>query len=208
MRRLGLDAVVLANEAYLEHARVAYEDADEVFVQFSTDDELERLSRGRQVLVATHFQSMRSVAEVWDRRQDFLPVYYVQDYEPFFTVNVNGGAPESLEARSSYDRVPGMLRFAKTHWICNAVGRVRGLRTSPPLETDPLHRRSSDEALGIATGAALGGTGRRARHIAHSRDHHPPDLQHLRPPGQRAATRHFHRRPPAAAATDFGEFAG
>jgi glycosyltransferase involved in cell wall biosynthesis len=90
------------------------------------------------VLVATHFKSVRSVAAVWDRRQDFLPVYYVQDYEPFFTVNVNGGAPESLEARASYDLVPGMLLFAKTHWICNAVGRVRALpvaKVEPGIDT-------------------------------------------------------------------------
>jgi glycosyltransferase involved in cell wall biosynthesis len=104
------------------------------------------------VLVATHFKSVRSVAAVWERRQDFLPVYYVQDYEPFFTVNVNGGAPESLEARSSYDLVPRMVLFAKTHWICNAVGRVRAL---PVAKVEP----SIDERLFTATGGCLRASG-------------------------------------------------
>ncbi len=138
LRSLGVDAVILANESYMKYARIAYEDADELFVEFATDEQLEQLSRDRQVLVATHFKSVRSVAAVWQRRQDFLPVYYVQDYEPFFTVNVNGGAPESLEARASYDLIPGMLLFAKTHWICNAVGRVRSLpvaKVEPGIDT-------------------------------------------------------------------------
>ena len=148
LRRLGVDTVVLANDTYMEYARLAYDDADEVFREFTTDDELEQLSRGRQVLVATHFKSVRSVAAVWERRQDFLPAYYVQDYEPFFTVNVNGGAPESLEARASYDLVDGMLLFAKTHWICNAVGRVRHF---PVAKIEP----GIDETLFTATEGCL-----------------------------------------------------
>jgi glycosyltransferase involved in cell wall biosynthesis len=148
MRRLGVDALILANRTYLEYARLAYHDVDEVFVEFATHDDVERLSRGREVLIATHFKSMSPVAAVWQRRQDFLPVYYVQDYEPFFTVNVNGGAPESLEARSSYDAIPDALLFAKTHWICNAVGRVRGL---PVAKIEP----GIDERLFHATKGAL-----------------------------------------------------
>jgi len=136
----------------MKYARLAYEDADELFVEYETDEALERLSRGREVLIATHFKSVRSVAAVWERRQDFLPVYYVQDYEPFFTVNVNGGAPESLEARTSYDLIPGMLLFAKTHWICNAVGRVRAL---PVAKVEP----GIDSSLFTATHGCLRPTG-------------------------------------------------
>lgn len=127
LRQLGVDTVVLANRSYIEHARSAYATTDEIFVECCDDDDVERLSRGRSVLVATHFKSVRSVAAVWATRRDFLPVYYVQDYEPFFTLNVNGGAPDSLEARSSYGAIDGMLLFAKTDWICNTVGRVRSL---------------------------------------------------------------------------------
>jgi hypothetical protein len=152
MRELGVDAVVLAHQSYLENARRAYRNADAVFEAYDTDDDLERLSRGREVLIATHFMSVRSVAAVWDQRQDFLPVYYVQDYEPFFSVNVNGGAPASLEARSSYDLIPGMLLFAKTHWICNATGRVRRL---PVAKVEP----SIDETLFTATTGCLGPSG-------------------------------------------------
>ena len=150
MRKLGIDAVVYANDHYMRFARLAYDDVDEIFVEYASDadDDVERLSRDRQVLVATHFKSVRLVANVWSRRQDFLPAYYVQDYEPFFTVNVNGGAPESLEARSSYDLIPGLPLFAKTHWICNAVGRVRSL---PVGKVEP----GIDETLYTATEGCL-----------------------------------------------------
>ncbi len=134
LRRLGVDAVIFAFSDFMRYARAAYDDADELFVALDDPSEVEARSRGRDVLVATHFQSVRIVAHVWEQRQDFLAAYYCQDYEPFFGVNINGGTAALAEARASYDLVPGMLLFAKTHWICNAIGRVHGL---PVAKVEP-----------------------------------------------------------------------
>ena len=124
----------------MDRARAAYENADELFLPFTDEDDLERLSRGRDVLVATHFKSVPLVARVREQRRDFLPAYYVQDYEPFFGLNVNGGTPDSVEAAASYQLVPDMLLFAKTHWLCNVVGRMHGI---PVAKVEP----SIDETL-------------------------------------------------------------
>lgn len=140
MRRLGVDAVIFASSDYMPNARAAYDDADELFVGFDHEGEIEMLSRGRDVLVATHFKSLPMVADVWSQRRDFMAAYYVQDYEPFFAMNVNGGTAELAEARASYDLIPDMLLFAKTHWICNAVGRAHG---RPVAKVEP----SIDETL-------------------------------------------------------------
>jgi glycosyltransferase involved in cell wall biosynthesis len=61
------------------------------------------------------------------RRQDFLPAYYIQDYEPFFTA---GGSNDVLEAIESYTAISDCLLFAKTHWLCNIVGDRHGLHVA------------------------------------------------------------------------------
>ena len=124
----------------MDRARAAYEDADEVFRPFTDEDDLERLSRGRDVLGGDPLQVRTMVARVREQRGDFLPAYYVQDYEPFFGLNVNGGTPDSVEAAASYRLVPDMLLFAKTHWLCNVVGRLHGI---PVAKVEP----SIDETL-------------------------------------------------------------
>jgi glycosyltransferase involved in cell wall biosynthesis len=56
------------------------------------------------------------------QRSNFLPAYYVQDYEPFFT------APYMAEeAIASYTALEDMLLFAKSHWLCNVVAERHGL---------------------------------------------------------------------------------
>ena len=79
---------------------------------------------------------------------------------------------ESLEARASYDSIPGMLLFAETHWICNAVGRVQRL---PVAKIEP----GIDEQLFTATHGCLRPSGpyARARH-GPAPDLAPPALRH------------------------------
>ena len=82
----------------LDRARAAYDDADDVFVPYRDDGELDAHHRQADVIAATHFKSAVLVAELQARRDDFLPAYYVQDYEPFFTsrdsADVAGGDRE------------------------------------------------------------------------------------------------------------------
>jgi GT2 family glycosyltransferase/glycosyltransferase involved in cell wall biosynthesis len=118
LRDLGLDAwIALAGHAQ-QRARDTYDDADEIFHPFETVDELAHLTRSADVISATHFKSAALVAELRERRADFLPAYYVQDYEPFFT---SRNSEDTAEAIQSYTLIPGCLLFAKTHWLCNIV---------------------------------------------------------------------------------------
>ena len=124
MRTLGLDAQIALRAKSFERARGAYDDADEVFVPYRDDSELEHVTAGADVIAATHFKSASLVAELQSRRDDFLPAYYVQDYEPFFTSRDSADVKEAID---SYTLIPGCLLFAKTHWLCNIVSRRHGV---------------------------------------------------------------------------------
>ncbi|HEY6551053.1 MAG TPA: glycosyltransferase, partial [Solirubrobacterales bacterium] len=127
LRQLGVQARILLPEQAWERAQAAYPDAREVFETFADFDELAARSAGADVISATHFKSIKMLADLRARREDFLPAYYVQDYEPFFTFNDLGDVGE---ARDSYSAVPGCLLFAKTHWLCNIVGDRHGIHVA------------------------------------------------------------------------------
>ncbi len=127
LQRLGVPARILLPERAWERAQAAYPDAPTVFETFADLDELAARSAGADVISATHFKSMKMLADLRARREDFLPAYYVQDYEPFFTF---GDLGDVGEARDSYAAVPGCLLFAKTHWLCNIVGDRHGIHVA------------------------------------------------------------------------------
>ena len=124
MRALGLDARIALRAKAIGRARAAYDDADEVFVPYRDAAELEHVTAQADVIAATHFKSAVLVAGLQARRDNFLPAYYVQDYEPFFTSRDSADVKEAIE---SYTLMPGCLLFAKTHWLCNIVSRRHGV---------------------------------------------------------------------------------
>jgi GT2 family glycosyltransferase len=123
MQRLGLRARILLPQSAWERATAAYPDAAEVFETFGDGDDLALKTAGADVISATHFKSVALLAGLRVRREDFLPAYYIQDYEPFFAPH---GSPSFREALDSYTAVPDCLLFAKTHWLCNVVGERHG----------------------------------------------------------------------------------
>jgi|GEM_PF-1188738 len=118
LRELGVPARILIPDASLPRVAAAYED-DEVFETFSDLDELAAKTGAADVISATHYKSVAMLADLRSRRDNFLPAYYVQDYEPFFTAP---GSEDFKEAIASYQAVPDSLLFAKSHWLCNIVG--------------------------------------------------------------------------------------
>jgi GT2 family glycosyltransferase/glycosyltransferase involved in cell wall biosynthesis len=146
MRRLGLQARILLPEKAWERAAAAYPDAEEVFETFGDADELARQAAGADVISATHFKSVVLLADLRARRDDFLPAYYIQDYEPFFAPH---GSPSFHEALDSYTAIPDCLLFAKTHWLCNVVGERHGRHVA---KVEP----SLDERLFRAPAAGRG----------------------------------------------------
>lgn len=120
MNRLGVDArIAVRSGNYSEYLQL-YHDVpckDELFVTFKYDD-LAKATIDYDIVVATIFNSVNYLRRILDINPSILPCYYVQDYEPFFF------APQTdawNEASLSYTAIPGMVLFAKTHWIAHRV---------------------------------------------------------------------------------------
>lgn len=156
LRRLGAPArIAIAAEA-IERARAAYTEADEIFVPFADEAELAALAAGADVVVATHHTTVPTVRRLHDRYGGFLPAYYAQDYEPFF---IDPGSPQLIDALDSYDAIPGQLVFAKTHWLRNLIGHLRGAdvaKVEPSLDTELFSTEGREEhAAGPVRVAAM-----------------------------------------------------
>ncbi|WP_259312841.1 glycosyltransferase [Capillimicrobium parvum] len=148
LRQLGVNAHIALPERAFTRAQAVYDDAAEVFQTFRDEDDLVDKTAGADVISATHFKSVAMVQRVRQAREDFLPAYYIQDYEPFFASK----NPEDVaEAVESYTAIEDMLLFAKTHWLCNVVGEVHGLhvaKVEPSIDEQlyvpPLRPRDPD----------------------------------------------------------------
>jgi glycosyltransferase involved in cell wall biosynthesis/GT2 family glycosyltransferase len=145
LRRLGVPARIALQDRALGRARKAYDDADEVFETFTDADDLTERTADANVIIATHFKSVATVAAVRARRDDFLAAYYVQDYEPMFKF---ASRADNEEAAGSYTAIPDVLLFAKTHWLCNLVSRRHGVFVA---KVEP----SIDEAVYSASDAEV-----------------------------------------------------
>jgi GT2 family glycosyltransferase/glycosyltransferase involved in cell wall biosynthesis len=122
LRDLGVPARIALPQWDRERAAAIYEDAEEIFQTFSDEEDLTAKTADAEVISATHHKSVALLQAIRSRRSDFLPAYYVQDYEPFFT------APYMAEeAIASYTALPDMLLFAKSRWLCNVVAERHGL---------------------------------------------------------------------------------
>ncbi|HXS46158.1 MAG TPA: glycosyltransferase, partial [Solirubrobacterales bacterium] len=137
LRRLGVKARVLLASSSWKRALEAYEDAEQLFEPFDDLVALAEKTAGADIISATHYKSVALLAGLRERRDDFLPAYYIQDYEPFFSQRGSANLREALE---SYTAIPGCLLFAKTHWLCNIVSERHGV---PVAKVEP----SLDESL-------------------------------------------------------------
>jgi GT2 family glycosyltransferase len=153
LRRLGVKARILLAKQAWQRALEAYDDAEELFVPYEDLTALIEKTTGADVISATHYKSIPLLAGVRERREDFLPAYYVQDYEPFFSPR---GSANLQEALDSYTAIPDCLLFAKTHWLCNIVSERHGIpvaKVEPSLDADlfrPSGERRQDGPLRVA----------------------------------------------------------
>lgn len=148
MRSMGIDAAVVIKKQCLERFRSDYSrlpSVDGLFLPFEESTLLD-VARKASVVVATIFTSVRLLAKIKATYPNILAAYYVQDYEPlFFTED----RPQHHEALASYDLIPGLVRFAKTRWICDEVSRLHGevmYRVIPSIDHD-VYLPSADKPL-------------------------------------------------------------
>jgi GT2 family glycosyltransferase/glycosyltransferase involved in cell wall biosynthesis len=151
LRELGVPARIMLPEWDRARAQATYgEAAAGLFQTFSDEQDLAVKTADADVISATHHKSVALLAAIRAQRSNFLPAYYIQDYEPFFI------APHiAREAISSYTALPDMLLFAKSHWLCNVVAERHGLfvaKVAPSIDSE-LFAPSS--ATASANGTAL-----------------------------------------------------
>jgi GT2 family glycosyltransferase len=138
MHRMGIVARIAVEMRHLSNFRILYRDvpeAEEIFHGFGPG-ELDRLAVDFDVVVATIYNSVAQVAAICARFPWIQPAYYIQDYEPNFSL------PDTDAwrlARDSYTRLPGAVCFAKTAWLCHEVERRHGIRVAkvrPSIDHD------------------------------------------------------------------------
>jgi hypothetical protein len=139
LRGLGVPARIMLHAGAWDRARNVYRDAAELFETFEDAEDLAARTARDNVIVATHFKSVAMLQTVRSARDDFLPAYYVQDYEPMFKF---AQSADNDEAAASYTAIPDALLFAKTHWLCNVVSKRHGVfvaKVQPSIDSTVFH---------------------------------------------------------------------
>jgi GT2 family glycosyltransferase/glycosyltransferase involved in cell wall biosynthesis len=123
MRRMGVRVDILNLIGHREFFEKAFPDLDTPVVYAEIDD-IPRLVRGYDAVVATFNPSVGWIAPVISYKNPPVIGYYIQDYEPYFYKDDPEGHQRALD---SYSLIPGMVRFGTTEWICQEVTRNAGV---------------------------------------------------------------------------------
>jgi len=116
----GHDVAVLIRKEHEPLFKQSYPSqyAEGLFETFASNASLVEKTRVRDVIIATHFLSIRLLKKARNQLPDKLFMYYVQDYEPWI---VPKRSPLYQEALESYAGLEGAVLMAKTRWICRMV---------------------------------------------------------------------------------------
>jgi len=126
-----------------------------LFVPFDGVPDLLRFAGAFDFVIATTFRSVSLLKAISYAYRNIIPAYYVQDYEPWFT---DIGTDGESEAIASYKLVPGAIRFAKTHWLCETVHKLQGVpvhKVVPSLDHEVYYPGPSCSGNGPVIVAAM-----------------------------------------------------
>ena len=101
---------------------------------YSAIEEIAQIIPDYNVVIATLFTSVSLLKKLWEKEKNFLPAYYIQDYEPWFA---SSDFVTKWLASRSYTKVPNLCCFAKTDWICDIVHKKHKVtvhRVMPSLD--------------------------------------------------------------------------
>ena len=167
LRRLGAGAHVCVPADSLATAIAVYGNEDELFVPYAADSTIPGVSDTTafgellaaigeaRVVIATEYPSVDLLIRLARERPGVLCAYYVQDYEPLFAVP---GSSRADRALLSYRALPGLLLFAKTHWLCNLLAAAHGVRAhkvAPSLDRELFHAGGRSQQAGVLRIAAM-----------------------------------------------------
>ena len=134
--QLANDLIQLGYEAYIAvrtpHAYDASLPLDVPVLWYRDERDMHRNLPKADIVAATYWPTFYRLMDHFNRHPDFLPVYFVQDYEPLFV------PPERHRLRmhieDSYRLTP--FCFAKTPWICEQVRQAGGVIEQVPPGID------------------------------------------------------------------------
>jgi glycosyltransferase involved in cell wall biosynthesis len=169
LRRLGAPARVCVPTDALATAAAVYGNDDELFVPYPCDSAIPGIADtasfgpllhaigDARIVVATEYPSVDLLLRLARARPHVVCAYYVQDYEPLFAAPQSSRADRAL---LSYRALPGLLLFAKTHWLRNLLDAVHGVdvaKVAPSLDRELFHAggRSCSEADRVVRLAAM-----------------------------------------------------
>jgi len=160
LQELGWVSKVAVNKAFKDRLFLNYAHfSKEVFVMYKTEDELKEIASKYDIVVGTHFPTIKTIKNILDFCPRLIPAYYIQDYEPWI-INPDSKKHkmQSREAFGSYTNVKNILGFAKTEWLRQTVekyhSQIKVHKVSPGLQTEifrPEHNkiRKSNNTLNI-----------------------------------------------------------
>jgi glycosyltransferase involved in cell wall biosynthesis len=156
LRALGSKTHICVPAQAMSAASRLYGNEDELFAPYESESAIARAVGDATVVVATEYISVRPIEMSAEQLPGRLFAYYVQDYEPLFAA---AGSARSDGALLSYRAIPGMLLFAKTHWLRNLVLARHGVpvaKVRPSLDQDLFHPRGREhQQIGPARVAAM-----------------------------------------------------
>ena len=134
---LGHTVTVMVPEKHFNAYRTFYPALCDsgLFQTYGDKDDLLAHTYTNDVIVATHFSSVRLLKRSRAELKNSLFLYYVQDYEPWI---VPSGSRAFDEAFASYGELENMVLVAKTRWLCRKVYEEHGLyahKIAPSIES-------------------------------------------------------------------------
>ena len=131
MRQWGLDASIAVRHRDSNYYRRKFPQGNALgsFAKYSDEEELGKLCEDAHFVVATIYTSVKIVLRVYDKMPHFVPAYFIQDYEAWFS---GEGSIQRAAAIQSYELAKKyrVLCFAKTNWIRDIVMQNHGLEVS------------------------------------------------------------------------------
>jgi GT2 family glycosyltransferase len=151
MRALGIKAHVAIQGDCQPLFYATYPAHLDCFAGHEDDAELARQARTYDLLVATHFRTVRLAQRL--RGPDQAVGYFIQDYEP----RLAHTDEEKAEAFESYALIPDIVPFAMTGWIGDTVAENTGVtvhRVEPAFHQQ-LFRSAEKPSGGPVTVCAM-----------------------------------------------------
>jgi glycosyltransferase involved in cell wall biosynthesis len=145
LRRCGLKARIANPAANQRLFEENYPEAAGLCSYHGNDDELLELTRGPSIVVATASAAVYSLKTIVDRNPDAIPLYYIQDYEPWFYPEYD---PRLAAAKASYHLIPEALNFARTEWLRDTLERMAAIEVT---KIAPSLDRSLYNSLAVAS---------------------------------------------------------